>query len=375
MKDSNLNIDRTVRNYGLDVLKITATVIIIFHHYQQNTETLFYDGFNFYGGSWFYWGYLVELFFMISGFLMYRYVPAITEGKISLVQWYIKRTVRLLPLLAASVVVYEALLHVHASYCSECVMCFGQTINLWGSIITSLGMHAGGAFAIPWINTPTWYVGVLIILYVVFYIVTALSEKVKCPLLYAYIFMVLLGCSVITSGLLFPYFNDDIGRGYACFFLGLLLGMYVDQYGVSVKVGITALLVSASFVFLCLFHANPMMEDIRFSLIFVLYPSLILFTESGISKALFRHRFWGVWSQCSYNAYIWHNVVIFAIVIASDFANNSGYLSQRATMFAVCILIECIGIVSHFLIEKPVDRWIRKTVFKQSVENAPEKAM
>ena len=56
------------RYYNLDLIKSIAAVFIVFHHYQQMANVKF-DGINFFGGS-FYWGYLVELFFLISGFVM-----------------------------------------------------------------------------------------------------------------------------------------------------------------------------------------------------------------------------------------------------------------------------------------------------------------
>ena len=52
---------------GLDVLKIVAITLIVFHHYQQVFECDL-GALAFYGGE-FYFGRLVELFFMVSGFL------------------------------------------------------------------------------------------------------------------------------------------------------------------------------------------------------------------------------------------------------------------------------------------------------------------
>jgi len=66
------------RNYGLDFLKIVATILIVFHHYQQVLNVEF-AGINFFGGK-FYFGYLVELFFLISGFLMFKYIERIKQG-------------------------------------------------------------------------------------------------------------------------------------------------------------------------------------------------------------------------------------------------------------------------------------------------------
>lgn len=58
--------EKPVKEYylWLDLLKIVSAIIIIFHHYQQHYPLVF-SHFNFYGGINF--GYVVELFFMISG--------------------------------------------------------------------------------------------------------------------------------------------------------------------------------------------------------------------------------------------------------------------------------------------------------------------
>ena len=52
------------RYYTLDLLKFTAAILIIFHHYQQAFKVR-YAGINFFGGK-IYFGYIVELFFQAS---------------------------------------------------------------------------------------------------------------------------------------------------------------------------------------------------------------------------------------------------------------------------------------------------------------------
>ena len=53
--------------YGFDYAKIIAASFLVFHHYQQVFDCQF-PGINFYGGK-IGFGLLVELFFIISGFL------------------------------------------------------------------------------------------------------------------------------------------------------------------------------------------------------------------------------------------------------------------------------------------------------------------
>ena len=58
------------KNYlgNLDLIKVIAAVGIVFHHYQQISSVRLGGAVEFYGGR-FVFGYLVELFFIISGFL------------------------------------------------------------------------------------------------------------------------------------------------------------------------------------------------------------------------------------------------------------------------------------------------------------------
>ena len=359
------------RNYGLDVLKIIATVLIIFHHYQQAFEVLYSSGINFYGGSWFYWGILVELFFMISGYVTVKYIPLIQAQKISLKDWYIKKVIRLLPLVALSVLVYESLLYIHSPICDGCSACGDAKVNVWGAIITALGLQAGGVFRNPMINDPTWYISVLIIAYVVFYIVTLASQKFGIPVWYAYIAMILLGCGIQTYGISLPYLNSMTGRGYAGFFMGVLIAMYVKKYGISKKLSILSFSVSALVVYLCLFHSNGVEAEHRNLLSFILFPSMVLSTESNAVKKLFHHDFWRIWGQCSYNAFVWHIPMILVLALAADFVDIAPYIPHRKTMYLFALLVETVGVVSHFAIEKPLTHAAKRVVYMISAAHTP----
>ena len=90
---------RKAREGSLDLLKFLATAVIVMHHYQQITKVIFKDHINFFNGD-FYWGYLVELFFIISGYLAYRYVRC--SEKQTFAGFWGKRYMRFLPLLVIS---------------------------------------------------------------------------------------------------------------------------------------------------------------------------------------------------------------------------------------------------------------------------------
>lgn len=100
------------RDYSLDFIKIVATVFIIFHHYQQVTGAWFENRINFNNGR-FYFGYIVELFFILSGYFMYSYIRKIQQGRITFPEFYFKRLSRLFPVMALGAVTYEIFLAVY----------------------------------------------------------------------------------------------------------------------------------------------------------------------------------------------------------------------------------------------------------------------
>lgn len=99
------------RIFILDTLKIIATILIVFYHYQQILNIEF-NKINFFGGK-FYFGHLVELFFLISGFLMFNYIEKIKQG-LSFEEFFINRLKRLLPLMTIGAISYESLIYFYS---------------------------------------------------------------------------------------------------------------------------------------------------------------------------------------------------------------------------------------------------------------------
>ena len=349
------------RNYALDALKIAATILIVFHHYQQLTNATFASGVNYFGG-WFYFGMLVELFFLISGYLMHRYISVIQEGKMTLKQWYLKRSARLLPMVSVSVVVFEAAVFIHRLLCSGGVCHSDKTIDIFGSIVTAIGLQSIGVFDNPKINNPTWYISVLLLVYVVFFIATKLAKRLACSHLYIYIFIVLLSCGIRKDGIALPFLTGHTTRGYACFFYGLLLAEYVHRYGVSTKLAIADIFMLVTLTCLMLFKKEFVTQGLWYLMSFVFFPGLVLLTETDLAKRFFRHSFWGTMGQISFNTYIWHCPMLWVMFLITHLLNITPYYAQRKWMYLFCFLTVIVGSVSFYLIEKPLNSFLRKKV-------------
>lgn len=347
------------RKYGLDFIKIIATIIIVFHHYQLVMAVRFPSGINYCYGTFFF-GRMVELFFIISGYLMYRYVDTIYTGRVSLKDWYLKRALRLLPLVAVSAVAFECIIYVHNSVCNAGGCHQKMAINLFGTLITGLGMQVGVAFENPMVNNPTWYISVLILVYVMFYLVTTLAGKLKAPAYYFYIFMVLLGCGIKRYNINSVFFNEDTYRGIYCFFTGLLLATYVNKFGVSNKLAACSSICALVIISILAIRPNLLDFGHEYVLSFLLFPSLVLLTETRLSKKLFRHRFWGLWGQISYGVYLWHSVLILSTLSLAHIMNIKPNYAQRPLMYLFCIGCEIVAVISHYCIEKPLDKYLKR---------------
>lgn len=209
------------REYSLDVLKIVATTFILFHHYQQGSGAV-YKYINFWDGQ-FYWGYLVELFFVLSGYFSFIYVKKIKEGW-CFREFAYKKITRLIPLLALSVFV-EAAIYLYRIHLGAEI-----EISLWGILLNALGVQTGWVTQVKAVNGPSWYISVLLLCYLLFYVVTYLSKRWRIPHTYFYIGTICVGIAINTYGLSLPFLNSSTARGYVGFFTGVLLAAYLKKY-------------------------------------------------------------------------------------------------------------------------------------------------
>lgn len=214
------------RKYSLDVLRIAATVLIVFHHYQQITGAYFEGHINFWTGK-FYFGYIVEFFFVLSGFFMCRYVNKIENG-LGFKEFFFPRLARLLPLMLISGVVEAVFILLYEKVLGYAW--WGIHVTIWGILINALGIQAGWVFANPMVNNPTWYISVLLLCYLIFYALTYLSKRWRIPCTYMFVFMVLLGCGIQTYSIELPFLNTTSARGLYAFFFGVLLSTIMDKF-------------------------------------------------------------------------------------------------------------------------------------------------
>lgn len=342
------------RDYSLDFVKIVATIFIVFHHYQQVIGTYFENGINFYNGK-FYFGYMVELFFVLSGYFMYSYIEKIQNGA-TFRKFFLKRFLRLFPLMTIGAIAYEIFLVVYQKLygCSW----FDIQTTFWGTIIASLGIQDGWALPNPCVNNPTWYISVLLLCYVVFYLIVYISKRLSVTPKYFFIFMILLGMGINTYGINLPFLNASSSRGYYAFFFGILLADFIKSRDIRIKDALFCAGVLIIITSLIVLKPNFMSTGINYIMTYIYYPALIILCKSAAVGKVLNRKFIGKLGQISFDVYIWHNPFYLLLYILIKLFNCNINLNSYATMIGYTVVCYLFGAFSYYCIERPISKWI-----------------
>ena len=352
------------REYSLDFLKVFATLLIILHHYQQNFGGD-YTTIQYFGGS-FYFGYFVELFFLLSGYFTFHMIRSVDKGE-RFFPFLGKRLIRLLPLMALAAVADQLIRGVFLLITGETL---SMVPSLWGMMISALGLQSWGVFANPGINNPAWYISVLLFCYILFYFLTWVSKRLSVNHIILYVAVIFMGVIGLVSGTDIPFLNIYMCRGYAAFFFGLCLAELLNWRDLAGKkiVMILSLIVIVVFINLFVFFPETVMDDIRFLLIFLVYPSLLLLFKAPFFTKLFSQKIWGICGKISFDVYIWHaNILKFFVILSMSVSDAIFY--SRTMMIVFVLTSVAVGILSYYLIERPIGRCLKN---KLSAHNAAD---
>lgn len=349
---------KRTRLYSLDMLKVIATVFIVFHHYQQ-LEGVEYKGFNFYGGS-IKFGYMVELFFLLSGFFMFIYVDRIKNG-LSFRDFFVPKYLRFLPLLAVSACVYQILTMYYRYLTTGSVE--GELFSLWKTASSALGIYRGWVFqdSSYGVNNPTWYVDVLLVLYVYFFVATWIAGKLKVSPFWYYIFLSGLGSWIADNRMDLPYMTPSTGRGCRAFFFGLVIaeGLIIIRREIPILWRRILLLCAPIIIiwitYLMYIDSSFVRDGDNLILVYLYFPLIIFFfTDDIIIK-----RFGVIWewlAKISFHVFIWHvcmmhamNILLKKGILTFDHTKPSAML-----LFTICIYV--FGAISYYGIEKNWER-------------------
>jgi peptidoglycan/LPS O-acetylase OafA/YrhL len=350
--------EKASRNYSLDFLKILGAIVIVLHHFQAIVGVKYNVLINF-SGDWFNWGLFVELFFILSGYFMYRYIPKIQEGGITLSEWWKKRAVRLLPMSAITVVVFTLILFINNNVFGFGAL-WGMKVSIWDTIIAAFGIQEGWVFKNPIINNSIWYISALMFCYILFYIVTAFSARIKCNPMYFYIAIILLGLAIGVYGIDKPFMNWQMARGYYAFFFGILFAYYMNKYGVRRREIIASLITIIFFTLLFIFYPEYGSVNTNYMVTFFVFPAWVILFETKAMHKVFRHKIWETVSGISFEVYLWHLPLMLLMYLIMNLTGWRPPFENMASMYIFLIITWAFATLMYFFAERPITRRLTK---------------
>ena len=336
---------------SLNVLKLLATITIVFAHYQQTSGTLFENGINFFHGE-FNWGYMVELFFILSGYFTYSYARRTNAGDTFFSFWW-KKYMRFLPLLFIT----------GLATCG--VLCW-RSIRFGSDFYYSLWACLGGMFGFGrWfttdsiINNPTWYIDVLLLCYAVFYYATYLAKKNNSHPAAVYLVVACVGILMYEISIQYkftvPFFSTHIARGLFSFFLGLLLRELLDTFTPHEKplwIVLSALYV-LGFTYLYMKHNDFVAEQQYYLLTLTVFPTLIILFKIEFLQNLFSGRFFTDLSGITYHTFMWHTPIRYLFIYGLRLMSIP--YKTRAAMYLCLVISFVVGTLS-FAVETRIKK-------------------
>lgn len=229
-----------------------------------------------------------------------------------------------------------------------------------GGVSACLGIQAGWATSNPMLNNPIWYISVLLLCYILMYFATWVSKKWGINKYYFYIGIIFMGMGIETYSIKLPFLNGHSSRGYMAFFFGIVfcgLWKYID-----VKQRWIQLLSWFMFISIIISAACGYNSDMKFNVVFILWPAVIIICHSKGFSQIIGRKFWTDWAKISFDIYIWHRILL-TLYLFIPIENRGWLISVRGMLLTLCFM-QIIGVLSHYFIELPMDRRIEK-LFKR----------
>ncbi len=339
----------------LDLYKFIAAILIICHHYQQIFGVK-YAVLNFYGGR-LYFGYLVELFFVISGFVAMnsltgkQQISTDISFRTAVTKEIKHKALRIYPM-----TILACLFSLAVACCYKSVLGAWPGHTNYGSprvIIESLLLVFRGwpKLELHGINNPMWYLCVLLLCYLIFYISNYICRKLKIN----YLVFIIAAYVFIEFGKYFPIlkiiFSGDAKRGYEAYFLGVLLSIvipHIKRTGLKLPAAVFML---SGVAILCW-----NMDHQRAAFLWLISPGLVMLAclFEDIKVPL-----WNTLAGISFEMYVWHVPTFVFLQLLNDSLNlNIQY--NLIMMIVLLVYITIISTVMYSCVEKKINAWIRK---------------
>ena len=252
-------------------------------------------------------GYLaVELFFMISGFLM---ASAYTDKQINMTfyQYISKKLLRIMPCFFISNLLMVMISLIDSFFIKSSMM---PAVTLWKSVISCMPFNYGWVEIDALYPNGGWFVSVLFLCYVIYFIILKIRNNHYAAYIPLCVGMVFIGWSAYKMNLQFPFLYRRTSRGYISFFVGVLLSHLFNQKFNKKLLSVLGLTVTGILLLLAhKFRFENVFGSVTYSFDFIIFPILLLSVTTLVSLQKILSKFWHL-GRMSMSIYMMHLPVI-----------------------------------------------------------------
>ena len=330
---------------NFDYLRIICSALLVFYHYQMNYKFTYNPVADFYGGVIKY-EYIVELFFVMSGFL-----AAGSRNDKSFKVSVISKWIRLYPIayIATSLSVINLIL-AHVIYGFDPLSYYSVESLVFSSLI----VHQGWIFTWDYaLNAPTWYICVLMVTFIIFYGIEALSKKVALGRGKDLIYILMMLLALALHGLELPFFKLKSCQGYLAFFAGVLIYKIYKTLDSKKNILIGAMLFCMGLLLVVFSFRIPIWNSLSAT---VIHCGVVLMAAS---MRQFPSKAASYLGAISFELYLFH---VPAIELSNLFTKLAGLSYKRSfvTMVIFLVATEFLAHLIHKYIGKPLTGALNK---------------
>ncbi len=361
----------------LDLLRfLAALAVAFFFHYiivfgdSPVSGNIVGDALNKYGG------YVVELFYIISGFVMYTaYSERIREGRTNFTKYLTDRVVRLYPAMIISVI--ATIIPMWAGYAlwDEAVS-NDSAVTLFAIFLNLLGLNGGTVLEhtfMTTVNGPSWYITVLLICYLLFYGIIKLCRGSKGAENVAFMVMIILGIFFYINPMNIPMMFVCCTRGYIFFFIGVFLAQIYGKTNWIGNLILCAISVIMIYMYFFASHHDLLMnESLEFGL-FIVLPIVMFFIGFFPLEYICSNVVVKFLGGISFGIFLWNLPVFIWVRFVEKYMDES-FTYGSVTTYIIIVAINCVvGILSYILIDKLLVKYIKKRIQSKAEKQSEDK--
>lgn len=352
---------------GIDGLRgIGAIAIAFFSHYfymvpERNFP--FYNGLTYW--CWNYARFFVEMFFLISGFVItMSYHDRILQKKVSFWNYFKKRVLRFYPLMLVTLVLTAMVQAVHMQLTGDY---FAKEIVMENTVVSFL-LHLlclqGTGLAPVSFNSPAWYLSILLIMYVIFYVLTALFAKYRLEYV-AYFLMVVLGVFFSVTGYAAIFLNC---RGLMGFFAGCLLYGLCELYQRIPKEWcriILQVVVAASWIVIVCLGAvkghivfGPERQLIVVYALLIWPPVVFLTIVNPVVRNVMSNKVFAWFGTLSFSMYMIHFSILTLLDDVLKLVHIPLGFESKKVFLIYLVMMMAASVICYEVVEKRWSKWI-----------------